>query len=113
MEESTLFPMLGKDYSDDVKYLEMEHGKILEFVDQLELDGDYASKAEICKSLLDILNEHNGFEESFIYDNYSSMDTKIIEGIKVQANWNCKFCRPNNDSFNNGSNRNPEYHVPR
>lgn len=93
VEETILFPMLGEDYSEDVKYLEIEHRKILEFVGQLELDGNYASKAETCRSLLDLLNEHNGFEESFVYDNYSNLDAKIIEGVKVEINWNCKFCR--------------------
>jgi len=84
--------MLGKEYSEDIEYLEKEHGKVLGFISQLEHEDDYASKVKICRSLLDTLLEHNGFEESFIYDNYNDLDFKMIEGVQVESDWKCKFC---------------------
>ncbi|MEM3676224.1 MAG: hemerythrin domain-containing protein [Thermoplasmataceae archaeon] len=93
IEEAILFPGLMDQMQEDIDYLEREHGKIIRL---LSLIGDPLRGAETRANLLqllDILIEHNSFEESFVYDRLEGFDANIVDKIRSAPDgWKCKYC---------------------
>ncbi len=93
VEERILFPLLDKANYDNITYLEIEHSKIFSLLKQLkDRIIDINTKINTTQSLLNLLIEHNGFEESFVYDYYSSLDESLLDGKDVLNQWKCKYC---------------------
>lgn len=92
IEEVILFPRLPAEYIEDVEFLEKQHGQIFKFLDSLNLNGINGKVTEeITKRLLDLLLEHNAFEESFIYPSFENVDAKIFENVAFPDEWKCRY----------------------
>lgn len=93
IEELLLFPKLPESSRDDVEYLEREHMEIMSLLKSTAGSGDELSVRADLQKLFDILVEHNSFEESFIYDSFSGMDSASVRQVKdAPKDWKCKFC---------------------
>ena len=93
IEELLLFPKLPESSRDDVEYLEREHMEIMSLLKSTPGSGDELSVRADLQKLFDILVEHNSFEESFIYDSFSGMDSASVRQVKdAPKDWKCKFC---------------------
>ncbi|MGC8505880.1 MAG: hypothetical protein ACP5NK_04130 [Thermoplasmata archaeon] len=92
IEEEILFPMLPPESNRDVNFLEMQHGEVFRLLKFLNSNNNSADLiSDISKKLLDILIEHNAFEESFIYGNFDKMDAAFIEKAVLPADWKCRY----------------------
>lgn len=92
IEEEILFPTLPSDNNKDVEFLEMQHGEVFRFLKSLNSNNNNADLIKyISKNLLDLLIEHNAFEESFIYGNFEKMDASFIEKITFPIGWKCRY----------------------
>jgi hemerythrin-like domain-containing protein len=81
IEETVLFPMLPDTFKKDVEYLEEEHCKIFEMLNAMRHSPDSAGSVETLSALLDLLVEHNSYEDSFVYYYFKDMDSKLIREI--------------------------------
>ncbi len=92
IEEVFLFPKLGHESQKDVDYIEKEHGKLFRMLDSILNERSNLDKIkEILENLLDLLIEHNGYEESFIYDYFNNLDADIISELKYPKGWEPKY----------------------
>ena len=92
IEETILFPKLPPEMSEEVEYLEKEHGKFFEFLDSILSDRDEDRIRKSFRMLLALLCEHNSYEESFVYDFYRNEDAEPLMNSKAPSrNWKCKF----------------------
>ncbi len=90
IEETILFPVLPQKLADDVEYLEQEHGRVFRILRQISLEEDENIARELYSDLLQMLLEHNSYEESYIYDSYQSLTADSIGGISgPDENWEC------------------------
>ncbi|MCL4314411.1 MAG: hemerythrin domain-containing protein [Candidatus Thermoplasmatota archaeon] len=93
IEESALFPKLPESHKDDVEYLEREHMEIMGLLKSIANSNDEPHIRADLQKLFDILVEHNSFEESFIYDSFSDMDSTELSQVKgIPREWKCRFC---------------------
>lgn len=92
LEETLLFPLLPGKFSDEVDYLEMEHGKIFGILTNIKKEENTSAIRKLFSDLLGILTEHNSYEESFIYDLYESLEIGILENVPERPkHWKCRF----------------------
>ena len=92
IEETILFPKLPPEMSGEVEYLEKEHGKFFELLDSILSNKDEDRIRESFRILLALLNEHNSYEESFVYDFYHDEDAEPLMNSKAPSrDWKCKF----------------------
>ncbi len=92
IEEVFLFPKLGPESQEDLEYIEREHGKFFRMLDLILKERSNSDKIkEVLENLLDLLIEHNGYEESFIYDYFNNLDADIISGLKYPKGWKPKY----------------------
>ncbi len=92
IEEVFLFPKLGPESQKDVEYIEKEHGKFFGMLDSILKERSNLDKIkEVLENLLDLLIEHNGYEESFIYDYFKNLDADIVSGLKYPKGWEPKY----------------------
>lgn len=93
IEEQILFLLLPVTKRKDVEYLEREHGKFLGIVKELRSNQNrFDYLIESGQSLINGLIEHDGFEESFIYDYFDAMDAEKIRFTELPKDWKCVFC---------------------
>ena len=91
IEEEILFPKLPSDNDKDVEFLEVQHGEVFRFLKSLNSSNNADLIKDISKKLLDLLIEHNAFEESFIYGNFEKLDAAFIEKITFPVGWKCRY----------------------
>ena len=92
IEETILFPKLPHEMSGEVEYLEKEHGKFFELLDSILSNKDEDRIRESFRIFLALLNEHNSYEESFVYDFYRDEDAEPLMNSKAPSrDWKCKF----------------------
>ncbi len=92
IEEVFLFPKLGPESQKDVEYIKKEHGKLFRMLDLILKERSNLDKIkEVLENLLDLLIEHYGYEESFIYDHFNNLDADIISGLKYPKGWEPKY----------------------
>ena len=91
IEEEILFPALPSDNDKDIEFLEVQHGEVFRFLKSLNSNNNADLIKDISKKLLDLLIEHNAFEESFIYGNFEKLDAAFIEKITFPVGWKCRY----------------------
>ncbi len=91
IEEEILFPTLPSDNDKDIEFLEVQHGEVFRFLKSLNSSNNADLIKDISKKLLDLLIEHNAFEESFIYGNFEKLDAAFIEKITFPVGWKCRY----------------------
>ena len=91
IEEEILFPTLPSDNDKDIEFLEVQHGEVFRFLKSLNSNNNADLIKDISKKLLDLLIEHNAFEESFIYGNFEKLDAAFIEKITFPVGWKCRY----------------------
>jgi hemerythrin-like domain-containing protein len=92
IEESILFPTLQVRLEEDVDYLEKEHGRILASLEQLKKLSETADQRAVLEKLYDLLQEHNSYEESFVYDYFLGKGLEMISTITSPPDsWKAKY----------------------
>jgi len=92
IEETILFPKLPPEMVDDVKYLEKEHGEVFRLLGSITNCKNEKQLQQLAQQLLDLLREHNSYEESFIYDYYQNEEVgPLIEFADPPKLWQCKI----------------------
>ena len=91
IEEEILFPALPSDNDKDIEFLEVQHGEVFRFLKSLNSNNNADLIKDISKKLVDLLIEHNAFEESFIYGNFEKLDAAFIEKITFPVGWKCRY----------------------
>ena len=90
IEETILFPRLSAEMLEDVQYLEKEHGEVFRLLNSISSSANEKQLHMLLGTLLDLLLEHNSYEESFIYDYYQNEEAKaLIELGDPPKHWKC------------------------
>jgi hemerythrin superfamily protein len=91
IEETILFPKLPPEMVEDVQYLEKEHGEVFKVLDSISSCVDERQLQKLLRELLDLLLEHNSYEESFIYDYYQNEEASTLtEFVSPPKQWKCR-----------------------
>ena len=78
------YPAMMREHEEMAKLF-----KILGNVPTKRTDDE---KRELFSDLLELLTEHNSYEESFIYDNFQDTDVDFLKSvIGPQKGWKCLF----------------------
>ncbi len=88
----------GDKRMDVESYMTIDHfetnefGKFFRMLDSILKERSNSDKIkEMLENLLDLLIEHSGYEESFIYDYFNNLDANIISGLKYPKGWEPEY----------------------
>lgn len=101
LEEEYLFPPLrAAGLLGPVMVMLIEHGKMWPVLDELERllgDGEFAATAELCRNLLEQLAAHNLKEERILYPQAEDLLTagdldelnELLASAEMPSGWSC------------------------
>lgn len=92
IEETILFPKLPKDQREEIEYLEKEHAKLFKILGEVLTNRTDNEKKRLFSDILELLVEHNSYEESFIYDYFQDTDASLLKTVTgPPKGWKCLF----------------------